>query len=191
MERHCGSLQPAIRSRRHPFATLNRYVLDDARLKHIKILYPAAKESLALKPADLQGYCRAICVCSSHEGSCKNFIALFTTHRPDSHIDRTFALLPSRRVCTFKRGVTDKIISMLCTRYMTTRHVIGEVLPQTYEEWARLKIEPDGDIIHAAAYRKDDMTVMSTSQDSRNATYIRVSVQYPALTVTIGLTSLV
>lgn len=174
MERYCGVLQPAIRSRRHPFATLNRYVLDDARLKHIKVLYPAAKESLTLKPADLEGYSGAICVRSSHGGSCKPSVVSFV-QRPNRHTDETFALLPSHRVCTFERGVTDKIISMLCTRYTTTRRVIREVLPQTYEEWARLKIEPDGDIVHAAAYHQDDMTTTSTSHDSRNATFVRVS----------------
>ncbi|KAI0749041.1 hypothetical protein C8Q74DRAFT_1171750, partial [Fomes fomentarius] len=32
MERYCGALQPAIRSRHYPYASLNRYVLDSAHL---------------------------------------------------------------------------------------------------------------------------------------------------------------
>lgn len=39
MERYCGALQPAIRSRRFPYASLNRYVLDLARLNQIRLLY--------------------------------------------------------------------------------------------------------------------------------------------------------
>ncbi len=39
MERYCGFLQPAIRSRRFPYSSLNRFVLDSARLTHIKTLY--------------------------------------------------------------------------------------------------------------------------------------------------------
>lgn len=73
MERYCGSLQPAIRSRRHPFAALNRYVLDDARLKHIKIVYPMTKESLRLEPIDLQGYFKAVCI----RGSLNSYCALY------------------------------------------------------------------------------------------------------------------
>ncbi|KAI0691672.1 hypothetical protein C8Q76DRAFT_585659, partial [Earliella scabrosa] len=39
MERYCGSLQPAIRNRRFPYASLNRYVLDKARLDQIKLKF--------------------------------------------------------------------------------------------------------------------------------------------------------
>ena len=39
MERYCGALQPAIRSRRFPYTSLSHYVLDCARLTHIKLLY--------------------------------------------------------------------------------------------------------------------------------------------------------
>ncbi|EIN05118.1 hypothetical protein PUNSTDRAFT_29474, partial [Punctularia strigosozonata HHB-11173 SS5] len=39
MERYCGSLQPAITSRRFPYASINRHVLNDARLSHIMLTY--------------------------------------------------------------------------------------------------------------------------------------------------------
>ena len=50
MERYCGTLQPAIRSRRFPYTSLNRYVLDRARLTHIKIRY-GVQEALSLSLA--------------------------------------------------------------------------------------------------------------------------------------------
>ena len=48
MERYCGMLKPAIRSRRFPFATLAHYVLDTARLSQIKLIYSAG-EALSLR----------------------------------------------------------------------------------------------------------------------------------------------
>ena len=49
MERHCGHLKPAIRSRRFPYASLDRHVLEDAQLTHIKAFYNLADE-LSLCP---------------------------------------------------------------------------------------------------------------------------------------------
>ncbi|THU79745.1 hypothetical protein K435DRAFT_620801, partial [Dendrothele bispora CBS 962.96] len=44
MERYCGVLQLAIRSRRFPFAALDRHILEVAQLMQIKIWYGVAKE---------------------------------------------------------------------------------------------------------------------------------------------------
>jgi hypothetical protein len=48
-ERYCGSLQPAIRSRRFPYASIDRYVMEDAQLTQIMMVYNCAEE-LALRP---------------------------------------------------------------------------------------------------------------------------------------------
>ncbi|KAL6308889.1 hypothetical protein BKA93DRAFT_815202 [Sparassis latifolia] len=65
MERFCGYLQPAIKSRRFPFASIDRYLIDSARLEHIKMLYGMEKE-LALKPtASMSGLAVVECE-SSH-----------------------------------------------------------------------------------------------------------------------------
>ncbi|KAK0458724.1 uncharacterized protein EV420DRAFT_1620490 [Desarmillaria tabescens] len=50
MERYCGTIQPAIHSRRHPFASLARHVLEDAQLTQIKIYYDVVDE-LSLRPS--------------------------------------------------------------------------------------------------------------------------------------------
>ncbi|KAJ8090928.1 hypothetical protein PM082_024852 [Marasmius tenuissimus] len=39
MERYCGRLQPAIKSRHHPFAAINNYITSFAQLSHIKVMY--------------------------------------------------------------------------------------------------------------------------------------------------------
>ena len=49
MERYCNRLKPAIRSRRFPYASLDRFVLEDAQLTQIKAIYNLSEE-LALRP---------------------------------------------------------------------------------------------------------------------------------------------
>ncbi|KAF7974191.1 hypothetical protein HWV62_13235 [Athelia sp. TMB] len=48
MERFCGALQPAIRSQRFPYASLDRHVTEIAQLTQIKIIYNVHEE-LSLK----------------------------------------------------------------------------------------------------------------------------------------------
>jgi hypothetical protein len=50
MERFCGSLQPAIQSRRYPYASLNRFISESSQLRQIVQLYDDS-EALALRPA--------------------------------------------------------------------------------------------------------------------------------------------
>jgi hypothetical protein len=56
MERYCGALQPAIRSRRFPYASLDRYATEIAQLTQIKAIYNISEE-LALRPprTDVRG----------------------------------------------------------------------------------------------------------------------------------------
>jgi hypothetical protein len=39
MERYCGSLAPAVKSRRFPFASIDRYVTELAQLVQIKVFH--------------------------------------------------------------------------------------------------------------------------------------------------------
>ena len=48
MERYCGKLQPAIRSRRFPYASIDRYVTEVAQLTQITAIYDLNDE-LALR----------------------------------------------------------------------------------------------------------------------------------------------
>jgi hypothetical protein len=49
MERYCGTLKPAIRSRRFPYASLDRFITESAELTHIKVTYNLSEE-LSLQP---------------------------------------------------------------------------------------------------------------------------------------------
>lgn len=56
MERYCGSLQPAIRSRRFPYRSLDRHVVETAQLTQIKTVYGIAEElSLTSPPRQIPG----------------------------------------------------------------------------------------------------------------------------------------
>jgi hypothetical protein len=52
MERYCGSLIPAIRSRRFPFPSIDRYVTEVAQLTQVK-MYHRLHGTLALRPSKL------------------------------------------------------------------------------------------------------------------------------------------
>jgi hypothetical protein len=49
MERHCNTLLPSIRSRRHPYASINSFVTATAQLDQIRLLYNL-DEALCLDP---------------------------------------------------------------------------------------------------------------------------------------------
>ena len=49
MERYCGDVIHNIRSRRFPYASINRYVTSRAQLTHISLLY-SLDEKLSLQP---------------------------------------------------------------------------------------------------------------------------------------------
>jgi hypothetical protein len=48
-ERYCGRLQPAIRSRRYPFACIDNYLIQYAHLSQIKTLY-GLEDELNMSP---------------------------------------------------------------------------------------------------------------------------------------------
>jgi len=50
MERYCGRLSPHIRSKRHPYRSLDRYVAESAQLTQIGQLYDIADELKLMKP---------------------------------------------------------------------------------------------------------------------------------------------
>ncbi|KAH9847274.1 hypothetical protein C2E23DRAFT_742220 [Lenzites betulinus] len=151
MERYCGMLQPAIQSRRFPYSSLNRYVLDHARLTQIKLMYgPRARSQLNLNPptTGLKG-------------------------RTVPGYD-TCVLLPAHHRVRLQsdRGLTDKIIGALRTRMDTVMpHLIRRALPDEVDEWGKLRILNDGDTIRAAAMEKS-----GSPEDKRDATYVRYEV---------------
>ena len=48
IERQCGRLQRKIKSRKHPYANLDNYILQDAQLKQVKMIYNLSKVDLSM-----------------------------------------------------------------------------------------------------------------------------------------------
>ncbi|EPS98274.1 hypothetical protein FOMPIDRAFT_1126871 [Fomitopsis schrenkii] len=141
MERFCGYLQPTIRSRRFPYANIDRHILAVARLDHIKKVY-SAEESLALtrrrvdQGTEISGYT-----------TCK-------------------FLRPCTPTRTRDIAVLESVIGALATRFNRSAAVIRSALPTHAELWHRIKILPDGDVIHADGSYK-------ARRDTRDATFVR------------------
>lgn len=49
MERFCGALQPAIKSRRHPYPSIDNYVVASVQLSQVKLRFNLT-ETLRLRP---------------------------------------------------------------------------------------------------------------------------------------------
>jgi hypothetical protein len=92
-----------------------------------------------------------------------------------SFLDTSYVLLPKRASIVLPRGTLDKLIGHLCTRFSATPSAIRRALPQTFEQWARLRIDSDSDVVRAASM------LHHMGEDNRNATYVRVSGIYSSL----------
>ncbi|KAH9930109.1 uncharacterized protein B0H18DRAFT_873442 [Fomitopsis serialis] len=125
MERYCGMLKPAIRSRRFPYTTLAHYVLDTARLLQVKLVYDAADVLSLRRP-----------------------MQDMSTTFPEYQM---CALLPpSRKAVTLDKAVHDKIISHLSTRFEApVRDVRAMLRPETITQWGKLQILGGGDLVRS------------------------------------------
>jgi hypothetical protein len=53
-ERICGRIQRAVKGRRFPYASIDKYVLHEAQLAVVKLWYPKIREELTLTPKPAQ-----------------------------------------------------------------------------------------------------------------------------------------
>ncbi|KAJ3501992.1 hypothetical protein NLJ89_g9087 [Agrocybe chaxingu] len=148
MERYCGKLQPALRSRRFPYASLDQYVVEDAQLTQIKLTSNLAAE-LSLRILQ------------------KSVAGMF------SHPSYpTCILLPPR----LEERPPSNIINNICAALATRADVkITQVRPfvQRAEitQWGKVRrIDSDeGDTFRASS-------LMTVRDDSRNASFVRYEV---------------
>lgn len=164
MERYCGTLQPAIRSRCFPYASLDRYVVEDAQLTQIKVVYNVAQE-LALRPprTGTGGFSDPLCMSPP-------FLNLLKTLIMGSPADPTCVLLPPKSPNRPTSNLINSIAVALATRFDVR---IGTVKPflndALIEEWGKIRrVDSDeGDTMRTSS-------TGTTRDDSRDATYVRV-----------------
>ncbi|TFY75790.1 hypothetical protein EWM64_g8222 [Hericium alpestre] len=149
MERYCGLIRPAIKSRKHPFASLDRYVVKAAQIIQIQLIYNLSEQPLSLvfKPVKK------------------------ATRMLEAPEYETCALLPPSRSIHPNDPIMRKIEKCLATRYDKSNNIqiIKQCLVQaTIEQWGKVRI-CDGDTISAAA-------LYPLGDDRRDATYVRYEI---------------
>ncbi|KAI0062793.1 hypothetical protein BV25DRAFT_1803535 [Artomyces pyxidatus] len=150
MERYCGLIRPAIKSRKHPFASLDRFIVECAQLMQIRLIY-----QLDGDPAT-----------SISKPQRKSAAGFRSTLYPTSSL-----LAPS------KPGMPDNIILNKIAKCLATRYdksgdikAVKQCLDKAkITQWAKIRID-DGDTICAAAM------YASADTDRRDATYARYEV---------------
>ena len=156
------SLQPAIRSRRFPYASIDRYVVEDAQLTQIKVVYSCTEE-LALRAP-----WRAAAGFSSP--FCEDISFAYPSTNTDRCLDPSCVLLPPHHADRPATNQITTIAAALATRFDVS---IGTVRPYlntaTVEEWGKLRrIDSDeGDTMWASS-------CCTIRDDARDATYVRV-----------------
>ncbi|THU93897.1 hypothetical protein K435DRAFT_820122 [Dendrothele bispora CBS 962.96] len=156
MERYCGLIGPAIKSRRFPFASLARHVLDQARLTQIKVFYNVAVELSLVTP-------RLGPVYGSYESPAYPTCRLLPPKNPDRPAINTLCLLIGALVTRFTVDSNvygaARVTPGVVKRFLADAHI---------QEWGKVqRIDSDeGDIMRASEVGK-------TRDDSRDASFVR------------------
>ncbi|EPS96540.1 hypothetical protein FOMPIDRAFT_1150831 [Fomitopsis schrenkii] len=147
MERFCGTLLPAVKSRRFPYASLSNYATELAQMKQISLIYNL-EDVLSLRTRAPQeeitqyanhGYLKAILLAPKRMGS-------ITTQR------------------------RNQIIKCLATRYDGHAATIRRLLPTELEQWGKVRISGGGDTMNAAE-------LVRVGEGHRDASYVRYTQQ--------------
>ncbi|KAJ7771163.1 hypothetical protein DFH07DRAFT_866511 [Mycena maculata] len=146
MERFCGQLQPCIKSRRFPFASIDGYVVATVQLGIIKVKNAI---DLRLGPPKLnlaKGY-------FSHS-SYPTCVLL----PPHENLDSN----------SLDPGLVQKIAICLSTRYDQNMATICKYFkPENVQQWAKIERLEGGDCMLASAM------IHAEPEDRRDATYVR------------------
>jgi hypothetical protein len=163
MERYCGTLQRSIRSRRFPFASLDRFVVETAQLNQISTLYDVA-DVLALRAPSGSGHmfsdAQCMFVTPEHERSTLTYLSK----------DPSCVLLPPRSHARPANHLIASIAGALATRFDTDVATVKRHLRNLeIEEWGKVRrVDSDaGDTMIASS-------LVAPRDDTRDATYVRV-----------------
>lgn len=164
MERHCGRLQRAIRSRRFPYVALDRYVVESSQLVQINAIYDVGSElSLEIPKGFPKG--------AEADPSCQLARSHVVSLELIAFSDPTYILLPPR---SQRRpvGHMQRIAAALATRYGkdSIALVKEELNTAVVDEWGKVRRvdSDDGDTMVCSSMRG------TRANDSRDASFVRV-----------------
>jgi len=163
MERHCGDILRNIRSRRFPYANINKYVASHAQLMHITLLYGLHGKLSLLPPVHHDT--------DVELPSCKSSVMLMNLRAYHSELDPLYVLTPPKGpVETLSATLRTKLIATLATRFNKSVSIIRELIPRNtrFAQYGRARQLDGGDVMHA----RDFVPLRS---DSRDMSFVRVS----------------
>jgi hypothetical protein len=163
MERHCGDILRNIRSRRFPYANINKYVTSCAQLTHITLLYGLHDKLSLLPPVRLDN--------NFSLPSCKSSVMLMSLLAYHSKLDPLYILTPPKGpVETLSAPLRTKLIATLATRLNKSASIIRKLIPQNlrFVQYGRVRQLDGGDTMHARDF-------VPLKSDSRDMSFVRVS----------------
>ena len=166
MERYCGILRRAIRSRRFPYASLARFVCETAQLTQIGNVYDIAGTLALRAPPSLPGdfshpQCMSVYYSREYSASILMFIL----------VDPSCVLMFPRSQTRPADNLINGIAAALATRFdVDIRLVKGHLKNADIEEWGKVRrVDSDsGDTMRASS-------MVVVQDDTRDATYVRVN----------------
>jgi hypothetical protein len=172
-ERYCGSLVPAIRSRRFPFPSLDRYIAELAQLTQIKMLYNLEEIlSLQAPKGDVAGLfsnpaCEFKFLLTFELIVILTPLILFILIIMGE--DPECVLLPPCILDPPAPVLYNKIAVCLSTRFdLPVRSIRQHIENAELVQYAKIRFINGGDIVHAS-------TLVSAGDDRRDASFLRVS----------------
>ena len=173
IERQCGSFQRKIKSRKHLYTNLDNYLLQQAQLKQIKVIYNLSDTDLLTSKLPtrqkvelaLQDECVS-------EGLVLNREVTLTSFSDQGIILHTWVGDKTNQTETMLHCIYPYLFTRygLDTGTEEERKTFRALFPKEIEAWAKVTIS-NGDRIHASDYIKDIL-------DRRDATFIRVRKTY-------------
>ncbi|KAF7320300.1 hypothetical protein MKEN_00814800 [Mycena kentingensis (nom. inval.)] len=153
MERFCGRLQPGIRNRRFPYPSLDRHVLETARITQIGMLYNISHE-LSMKHSRQE----------DPKGSA----------RVDGY-DAALLIGPHKEVKIRDIPNYTVLVSALATRWGLAGQVgdVKDILrPSFCTEWSKIR-RVDSEAGDTMVAYSSPSSAMHNREDSRDATFVR------------------
>ena len=164
MERHCGEILRHIRSRRFPYASINKYITSRAQLTQVTLLYDL-HEKLRLQPP------------VSHDQdimlpSCKSFIISMNVYAYCHKLDPLYVLTPPKQLGTILSSFLWKTLTAtLATRFDKSASIIRKLIPKNtrFIQYGRACQLEGGDTMHARE-------LIPLKSDSRDMSFVWVCI---------------
>ena len=167
MERHCNTLLPSIRSRRHPYASISTFVTATAQLNQIRLLYDL-DEALCLDPdkKETDKFMHDLCTF--------NRFTLISDHSSVKfQTDPLYMLSAPRRHEILPSSIRNKVLACLTTRFNVKKDVIQSVikLDRPITQYGRVTRLEGGDLMIGR-------DLVQETEGSCDASFVRVSLAF-------------